>query len=137
MDSLGEKVSYIKGLAQGLGLEEEDSKEAKILISIIDILQDIADAIEELETSQAETDDYIETLDEDIAELQSHVYGDYDEDDDDDVPDYIEVVCPHCNQTVYFDEQMFEEEDDLTCPNCNEPIYTECCMDHEDDEDDE
>ena len=45
MDSLGEKVSYIKGLAQGLGLDREDSKEAKILISIIDVLKDLVYAV--------------------------------------------------------------------------------------------
>ena len=136
MDSLGEKVSYIKGLAQGLGLDREDSKEAKILSSIIDVLHDIVDAVDELETSQSELDDYIETLDEDIADIQSQIYGEYDEDIDEDVPNYIEVVCPNCNETVYFDEQVFQEEDDITCPNCNESIYAECCLEHEEEEND-
>jgi len=136
MDSLSEKISYIKGLASGLGLEKEDSKEAKILIEIIDVLQDIVYAIDELETSQEEMDEYIQTLDEDIADIQGHIYGEYDEDVDRHVPNYIEVVCPHCDETVYFDEDMFQEEDDITCPNCDEPIYTECPEDDEDDEED-
>jgi len=57
MDSLGEKISYIKGIATGLGLEKEDSKEVKIIIEIIDVLQDIVCAIDGLETPQGVMDE--------------------------------------------------------------------------------
>jgi len=123
-NSLSEKISYIKGLAQGLGLQQEDTKEAKILINIIGILEDIIDAIDELEISQAEQDDYIEAIDDDLTDIQDQIYGE-DAEDVDDETDYIEVTCPHCQETVYFDQDMFDEEDDLVCPNCNKPIYTE------------
>jgi uncharacterized protein YbaR (Trm112 family) len=36
------------------------------------------------------------------------------------------VECPKCKETVYFDEEIFEDdEEDLVCPNCNEVIYSE------------
>ena len=116
-----------------LGLEKEDIRSKTLLNYDI---TDIVYAIDELETSQEEMDEYIQTLDEDIADIQGHIYGEYDEDVDRHVPNYIEVVCPHCDETVYFDEDMFQEEDDITCPNCDEPIYTECPEDDEDDEED-
>lgn len=126
-NNLREKMSYIKGLAEGLGLQKEDTKEAKILTNIIELLDDVVDAIEVLEDSQAEQDDYLDALNEDLAELQNEIYGE-DEDEDEDMDDetnYVEVTCPHCHETVYFDEQMFEEEDDIICPNCKQPIYEE------------
>ena len=36
-----EKVAYLKGLADGLGLDAE-SKEGKVLLAMIDVLDDIA-----------------------------------------------------------------------------------------------
>lgn len=123
MNSLGEKVSYIKGLAQGLGIKEDDNKESKILIHIIDVLEDIVYTIDELEVSQDELNDYIETIDEKLSDIQNEIYDGAFENYEDD--HYIEVICPHCDETVFFDEEMFDEEDDIVCPNCHENIYTE------------
>ena len=43
-----EKVAYVKGLAEGLGYDDK-SKEGKILAAILDILEDVAHDIEDLE----------------------------------------------------------------------------------------
>ena len=48
MEFLYEKVAYLKGLADGLDIDET-TKEGRLLISIIDILEDFADAIVELD----------------------------------------------------------------------------------------
>ena len=42
-----EKVAYLKGLAEGLGLDK-DSKEGKLFAAIIDVLDDMALEIEDL-----------------------------------------------------------------------------------------
>ena len=44
MDYLYQRVSYLKGLAEGLGIDEE-SKEGKLLLHIIDALEDFADVM--------------------------------------------------------------------------------------------
>ncbi|MFS8500378.1 MAG: hypothetical protein FWJ59_01070 [Caldicoprobacter sp.] len=124
-NNLGEKMSYIKGLAEGLGLHKEDTKEARILMNIIELLEDIVDAINELETSQAEQDDYLDALNEDLTDIQNDIYGEDEGEDMDEDAHYVEVVCPHCQETVYFEEEAFEEEDDLICPNCGKLIYQE------------
>lgn len=125
MIGLVEKISYLRGLAEGLGIQD-DTKEGKLLIHVIDLLDDIVDALSELETSQAELDEYVETLDEDLADLEEEVYGDLDEDDEDDEDArFIEVECPHCQETVFFDEDLFEDDEDIVCPNCSKTIYSE------------
>jgi len=124
MDYLNEKVAYLRGLAEGLGITESDTNEGKILTNIIDILDDIVDAIAELEASQAELDEYVENLDEDLADVENQIYGDTDFDELEE-PEYIEVECPNCNETVYFDRELFDSDEDLVCPNCHETIYAE------------
>ena len=41
--TVAEKVSYIKGLAEGLGVDDS-TKEGKVLAAIVDVLDDIAAA---------------------------------------------------------------------------------------------
>lgn len=132
MYDLNEKVSYLRGLAEGMGYKE-DTNEGKLLTHIIDVLDEMAQAIAELETSQAELDEYVEAIDEDLADIEDEVFGEEDDEEDDEEDSrYIEVECPHCHETVYFDEDIFEDEDDIICPNCNETIYSEEGSDTED-----
>ena len=92
-------------------------------------------AISELEVSQAELDEYVETLDEDLADIESEIYGEFDDEENEEEPLYIEVECPNCHETVYFDEELFDSEEDLVCPNCHETIYMdEENLDVQDDE---
>ena len=46
---------------------------------------------------------------------------DFDEEED---MDFYEVECPSCNEKVYFDEDMINDEV-LVCPNCSEKIEIE------------
>ena len=71
-------------------------------------------------------------LDELYDELEEFddAFDDDDEDDELDEDDFLEVVCPSCGETIYFDESMLDSEDGLICPSCNEPIDIEvCCCD--------
>ena len=47
--TISEKVAYLKGLADGLDLDKEPSKEGKIIAKIIDVLEDVGFAVEDLE----------------------------------------------------------------------------------------
>jgi len=133
MDYLNEKVAYLRGLVEGLGISE-NTNEGKIIVNIIDVLDDIVKAIAELEASQAELDEYVETLEQDLSDVEQRVFG-FDEDEEDEDTSYIEVECPNCGETVYFDEEIFEDEDELMCPNCHEVIYTD--EDYDEDFEDE
>lgn len=126
MNYLIERVAYLKGLMDGLGINDS-TNEGKILVNIVDILDDIVDEIIELHDSRAELDEYVQTIDEDLSTVEDELYGnnDYDEDDDYDDIQYIEVECPHCHEIVYFSDDIFDVEDELLCPNCNKTIYDE------------
>ena len=45
---LGEKVSYLKGLMEGLDLDET-TKEGKVIAAMADILQDMALSVEDMQ----------------------------------------------------------------------------------------
>ncbi len=133
-----EKVAYIKGLAEGLELDTND-KNSKVLKAIIDLLEDVALTVEDLEDGCAELCEQIDAVDEDLSNLEDFIYDDedeeYDYDDDDEV---YEVECPACNDIVYLDEDMLAEGE-IACPNCgtNLEFDFECdcdCCDCESDE---
>ena len=110
-----EKIAYIKGLAEGLGLDEA-TKEGKILAAIIDLLGDITEEICDIEDGCDELMEQIDAVDEDLSNLEDFIYDDEDdyEDEDDEV---YEVQCPACNDIVYLDEDMLAEGE-IACPNC-------------------
>ena len=49
--TISEKVAYLKGLADGLDIDAENSKEGKLLTHIIGILEEVGMSIEDLEDS--------------------------------------------------------------------------------------
>ena len=36
----------------------------------------------------------------------------------------MEIECPHCHETVYFDEDMLGKEE-LVCPECHQVLFQE------------
>lgn len=126
MKYLYEEVAYLKGLAEGLEISEE-TKEGKIINKIVDVLESFADAIVELEEEQIELIDYVESIDEDLSDIEDDIYeeDEDDEDDDDEEYNYIEMECPNCNDFVEIDEDLLYNEDiDIVCPNCQAVILS-------------
>lgn len=146
MGYLVERVAYLRGLAEGMKIDEK-TNEGKMISKILDVLEDLSANFEDLSDEILENEARIDEL-EDFADEISEVFDDafdYDcdsecgcgccDDDDDDVSDFFDelsdedlddlafydVICPHCNEKVYFDEDMIED-DNLTCPNCKEEI---------------
>ncbi len=126
--NLTEKVSYLKGLMDGLDVGEA-TKEGKILSVMADILQDMAVAAEDIQDQVDEVVEVVDMLDEDLGEIEKDYYGFDDDDeccgddcdccDDDDEDDLYEVVCPSCGDTICLNEGMLEEGS-MTCPGCGE-----------------
>ena len=115
--TISEKVAYIKGLAEGLELDSND-KNSKVLKAIIELLEDVALTVEDLEDGCAELCEQIDAVDEDLSNLEDYVYDDEDYEDEDFEDDEVyEVTCPACNDIVYLDEDMLAEGE-FACPNC-------------------
>lgn len=124
MKYLYEEVAYLKGLAEGLDISE-DTKEGKIIHKIVDVLESFADAIVELEEEQIELIEYVESIDEDLADIEDDIYEEAEDDDDDDEFNYIEMECPSCNDFVEIDEDLlYDEGVDIVCPNCKSIILS-------------
>lgn len=120
--SMMESVSYLKGLAEGLGIDDS-TKEGKLLSAIVDVLDDMAAEIEEIEETADEQAELIDIIDEDLGSLEEDFYEEDDEDDCDccDDGDLYEVTCPTCGDEIYLDEDMLLEGDTV-CPNCGEKL---------------
>ena len=114
--TISEKVAYLKGLAEGLDLDVEKSKEGKLISVMIGILEEIAISIEDLEENALDLGEEIDVLSDDLADVEEVVFGD-DEDEDED--DYFEVECPNCEEPLIIDDEVLAEGI-IQCPNCEE-----------------
>lgn len=129
--NITEKVSYIKGLAEGLKLDEA-TKEGKVLLAILDVLNDIAYQVEDIDSDLNDMADVVGDLDDAVIELEEQVYGececghdhDHDECDccgDDEDEDIYEITCPKCSNTIVVDFDVIAAGG-ILCPNCGEPL---------------
>ena len=143
MMTITEKAAYIKGLVDGLELDE-GKKETKVIKALVDIIDDLALSVADLEDEIAAMNDamddmeeHIDAVDADLADVEDIVYEE--DEDDDDIFDFsdecdfdcdncdgcdededfeYEVECPDCGETFCFDESVFDDDEPLTCPNC-------------------
>ena len=116
--TISEKVAYLKGLAEGLELDTEKSKEGKLISVMIGILEEVAMSIEDLEENDLDLGEEIDVLSDDLADVEAVVFDeDYDEDEDED--DFFEVECPNCEEPLVIDDEALAEGM-IQCPNCEE-----------------
>ena len=123
--TITERAAYIKGLAEGLGIDES-TKEGKVIKALIDAFDDMALTVSDLEAELDELTEQVETIDEDLGSLEEDYYDLDDECDCDECGaedfedgDIYEVCCPTCGDIVCIDSDMLEEGQ-TTCPNCGE-----------------
>ena len=122
MKDLEQKVAYLQGLADGLGLD--DSKEGKVIAEMLDVLEDIVEQLAFLREEQDDLMEYVEGIDDDLSDLEDDFYDEDDEDEDED-EDYVEIECPNCHETVCFDSAILYEDDliEVTCPVCDTVVF--------------
>lgn len=122
-----EKVAYLKGLVEGYGVAGGDTKEGKILAQILDILEDLALDVDDLDASIEELSEGLDVVSDDLEDLEDLVYDDWDdedEDDDDDDELCYEVTCPECGDSICFDEDILDSGS-ISCPNCGAKLEFE------------
>ncbi len=119
---LKEKVAFIKGLMEGMEFDVT-TKEGKVLNAVVELLDQMADSVVQIDEDVDQLYDEVDALSEDLEDVESCVYGD--EDDDEDEDDYdeeyeaglYEITCPNCGEVVCVGEDMLADEN-LACPNC-------------------
>lgn len=153
MSKINDRVSYLKGLAEGMKLSE-DTNEGKLLHKMLEVLGEMADEMEALRKDYDELDEYVESIDDDLADMEETLFGDEDEegcghcghcggddeddedeDDDDDDEDeedddededddeVVSYTCPHCGNEVTFEINGFDFEEENLCPACGKPLF--------------
>lgn len=129
--TLTEKVAYLKGLAEGLELDEK-SKETKVFKTIFDILEDLALTVTDIDEVLELVEEHLDAVDEDLDELESYVYEDYDDyDDDEEYEDGLyELECPACSESFCIDDEMLDEEF-IECPACGEKLELDLDIDYD------
>lgn len=134
-----EKVAYLKGLAEGLGIDTEKG-EGKVIAAIIDVLDDLACGLEEAEDAVNELNDGLDAVSDDLEDVEEYLFGEDEDEDEDECDcgcccseddDYeYSIVCPSCNEELLLEDEDLEAGV-LQCPSCGETLELEF------DEDDE
>ena len=117
--SIAEKVSYLKGLADGLGLDTE-TKEGKLFSVIIDTLEEIVHEIEEVNENALDLGEEIDALSDDLADVEELIFGDDDDDDDDDCDCDCDCDDDDCDCGCCCGDEDFAYE--VACPSCGAEI---------------
>ena len=140
--TLTEKAAYIKGLAEGLDLDES-SKEGKIIAALLDLctemaaeIADIKEDIDEIDDDLNYLDEYVEELDDDLQAVEDYLDEELeldDEDEDEDFEDedfddddaFCDGDCEGCDGC---DGGEFYE---IVCPSCGEVVCFDETLDPE------
>ena len=125
-----EKVAYLKGLAEGMGIQE-DGGQGKLFHVIIDILEDLSLDLADTKDALVDLTDGVEEINEDLAELENEFYespcsccgGDdedeeYDDEDEDDDEDDDDAYDFTDDDGEDFD---YDEDDKLWKITCMNP----------------
>ena len=144
-----EKAAYLKGLAEGLGVDPE-TKEGKLWGALCDLVSDMAHEIEDLQDANMDYADAIDEIGDELSYLEDltcDLGKPKDLDDDfcdgncagcsgcDDITDEFynddedmeydgviyDVTCPKCGEEITFDEETLDAGS-IVCPKCGENL---------------
>lgn len=146
--TIAEKVAYLKGMFDGMELDAEKSKEAKLMSAVLDVLEDIAGTLDEFDDKFEAVEEEIDALSDDLSDVEEFVYEDDDDEDDEDEDDFFEIDCPNCGEPLCIDDEVLEEGT-IQCPSCEQKFVLDlsdeecdcddcgCGCGHEDEDDEE
>ncbi len=134
-----EKAMYIKGLCDGVELDKT-TKEGKLIAALLDMVVDMANEIDDMQSKMSDLEDYCEELDEDLGAVEE-VLLDLDDEDDYDEDDDMECDgnCADCDfDCALADDEDWDEDEDedeeyfqVICPACGDEINFDASIDPE------
>ena len=141
MSNLSEDAARILGQIEGSGMDLE-SKEGKIISKLAELVYAMAGEINALRKDYDELDDYVESIDNDLSDLEESFFGDEepddedeDEEDEEDGDGMVDYVCPHCGNVMSFSVDSFDFDEDYLCPTCHKPLFPETPEEEDPEED--
>ena len=129
MSRLTDRISFLQGLAEGMKLNP-DKDSHRLILGILEVLGEVGESFEALAESHGELSDYVESIDEDLADLEADLYDDENEDvakkeTDDEFEGMIEYECPHCGEKIEIDPDEVDFDEDALCPQCGKELFPE------------
>ena len=126
MATLKENAAYLKGLAEGMGIDDAKN-ENKLILKLIDLVDEMAERIDDLEDYLDELDAKVDEIDEDLGAVEEDFYDDEDYDDEDDEYDFddddiYEFSCDNCGDSVFVDGDLLDEDEPIICPSCGKEV---------------
>ena len=107
-----------------------DKDSHRLILGILEVLGEVGESFEALAESHGELSDYVESIDEDLADLEADLYDDENEDvakkeTDDEFEGVIEYECPHCGAKIEIDPDEVDFDEDALCPQCGKELFPE------------
>ena len=127
--TLTERTAYLKGLMEGMQIDTE-TNEGKLFKAIIDVLDDMALTVTDVEDVVDAVCDELDSVEEDLDAIEEYLLDEEDDEDEyyDDDDEYAfddetiyEVKCPVCNTVINLDEDMLDAGS-IECPDCGEEL---------------
>lgn len=117
--SLKEKVAYIRGFIKGGGVTEKNFEE--IVNLIVDALDEVASALDELEKNQLDLEEYVESIDDDLASLEREVWGE-EEGEEAVEEEFEEIECDNCGEMFFVPIEELYSDEEIRCPVCGKVV---------------
>ena len=136
MSKLTDRISYLKGMAAGMKLNM-DKDANKLMLEMLTAMGEMAEEMAAMTEAHNDLNEYVESIDDDLAELEETLFGDEelegdeesdgeeDEEEELDDDDLIVYACPHCGHEIEFHANDVDFDEDYLCPECQKPIFPE------------
>lgn len=141
MSNLTDRTSYLRGLAEGMGLTKEQN-ESKLMLEMLAVMDEMAQKIAEFENDLDELGEYVESIDNDLSDMEEVLFDDEDEYDDDEYDsdmsfdgEELSFSCPHCGTPVQIKAEDIDFDESPVCSNCHKPFFPDV-IDGEEENDD-
>ena len=134
MSKLTDRISFLKGMAAGMKLNmDKDSN--KLMLEMLTVMGEMAEEMAAMTEAHNDLNEYVESIDDDLAELEESLFGEEnmdgedidgeDDEDEDGEDDLIVYACPHCGTEIEFQANDVDFDEDYLCPECHKPIFPE------------
>ena len=133
MSKLTDRISFLKGMAAGMKLNmDKDSN--KLMLEMLTVMGEMAEEMAAMTEAHNDLNEYVESIDDDLANLEENLFGEddleevdeeADDDEDETDDDLIVYACPHCGHEIEFSASDVDFDEDFLCPACDKPIFPE------------
>ena len=135
MSNLTDRAAYLRGLAEGMGLDKEKN-ENKLMLEMLSVLDEMAQKVSEMDDDIGELEEYVDDIDADLADMEEVLFGDEDDEcgcDDEDCDmcgeyedeEELSFDCPHCGKSVMIKAADIDFDESPVCEACGKPFFTD------------